>query len=80
MNTTIRVLLVDDHEVVRVGLRSLLSMYPKIEIVGEAANADQSIELAMRKKPDIVLMDIRIPGKSGIDACREIKKCYLPPT
>lgn len=79
MNTTIRVLLVDDHEVVRVGLRSLLSMYPKIEIVGEAANADQSIELAMRKKPDIVLMDIRIPGKSGIDACREIKK-MLPST
>jgi DNA-binding NarL/FixJ family response regulator len=67
-------MIVDDHEVVRLGLRSLLSMYPTIEIVGEAANANQSIALALQKQPDIILMDIRLPEKSGIDACREIKK------
>lgn len=70
----IRLMIVDDHEVVRLGLRSLLSMYPTIEIVGEAANANHSIALALQKKPDIILMDIRMPEKSGIDACREIKK------
>lgn len=73
MTGQIKLMLVDDHEVVRLGLRALLSMYPVFEIVGEATNADQAISMALQKQPNIILMDIRMPGKSGIDACREIK-------
>lgn len=73
MARQIKIMLVDDHEVVRLGLHTLLSMHPGFEIVGEATNADQAISMALQKQPDIILMDIRMPGKSGIDACREIK-------
>ncbi len=67
-----RIILVDDHEVVRIGLRALLSHYPDFEVVGEAGNASDAVELAIRLRPDLVLMDIRLPGRSGIDACGEI--------
>jgi two-component system response regulator DevR len=79
MEQKIKVMLVDDHELVRFGLRSLLSMHEIIEIVGEAANANEAVNLALEKEPHVILMDIRMPGKSGIDACREIKK-LLPST
>lgn len=68
----LKILLVDDHEVVRLGLKSLLSHYPKFEVVAEAGTADEAIKLAQRFKPDVVVMDIRLPGKSGIEATREI--------
>ena len=68
----LKILLVDDHEVVRLGLKSLLSHYPKFEVVAEANNADEAIRLAKEYKPDVVVMDIRLPGKSGIEATREI--------
>jgi len=68
----LKILLVDDHEVVRLGLRSLLSHYPQFEVVAEASNADEAIRQAEEYKPDVVVMDIRLPGKSGIDATREI--------
>ena len=70
----LKILLVDDHEVVRLGLKSLLARYPEFEVVAEAGNADEAIELAERYKPDVVVMDIRLPGKSGIEATREIVK------
>lgn len=66
------ILLVDDHEVVRLGLRTLLSHQDQFEIIGEAGTAKEAIEQADRHLPDIVLMDIRLPGTSGIDACEEI--------
>lgn len=69
-----RLVIVDDHEVVRLGLKSLLQRYPQYEVVGEAGTAKEAIELAARIKPDIVLMDIRLPGASGIEACEEITK------
>lgn len=69
---TIRLLLVDDHEVVRVGLRTLLSEHHDIKIVGEAETMAESIRLAVRLKPDVVLMDVRLPDGSGVSACREI--------
>lgn len=69
---TIRLLLVDDHEVVRVGLRTLLSEHQDIKIVGEAETMAESIRLAVRLKPDVVLMDVRLPDGSGVAACREI--------
>ena len=68
----LKILLVDDHEVVRLGLKSLLARYPEFEVVAEAGTADEAISLAERYKPDVVVMDIRLPGKSGIEATREI--------
>ena len=71
-----RILLVDDHEVVRLGLKSLLDHHPHFEVIGEAGTAKEAIELVGRIKPDIVLMDIRLPGMSGIEACEEITKNF----
>jgi len=67
-----RILLVDDHEVVRLGLKSLLERHPQFEIVGEAASAREALELVEKTHPDVVVMDIRLPGTSGIEACEEI--------
>ncbi|HVP21869.1 MAG TPA: response regulator transcription factor [Anaerolineaceae bacterium] len=71
-----RILVVDDHEVVRLGLKSLLEHHPQFEVVGEAGTAKEAIDLVGRLKPDIVLMDIRLPGTSGIEACEEITHNY----
>lgn len=69
-----RLVLVDDHEVVRLGLKTLLERHPQFEVIGEASNARDAVELVGRIKPDVVLMDIRLPGASGIEACEEITK------
>src|SRR5918995_501274 len=71
---TIRLLLVDDHAVVRSGLRMLLENERDVEIVGEASSASEAMEAAMRLKPTVILMDIGLPDLSGIEATREIKK------
>jgi len=71
--STIRILLVDDHEVVRRGLLLLLDAEPDITIVGEAGTAHEAIQQAQVLKPDIVLLDVRMPGMSGIQASRSIK-------
>ena len=71
-----RIIIVDDHEIVRLGLKSLLDQYPQYEVVSEAKNAKEAIAQVETYKPDIVLMDIRLPGKSGIDACEEIKQNF----
>lgn len=70
----LKIILVDDHEVVRLGLRALLERYPQFEVVGEAGNAREALDQVNRNHPDIVLMDIRLPGISGIEACEEITK------
>ena len=67
-----KILIVDDHEVVRLGLKSLLDQYPQYEVVSEASSADEAVQKVEELLPDIVLMDIRLPGKSGIEACEEI--------
>ncbi len=72
LDVPLRIILVDDHEVVRLGLASLLARHPQFEIVGEAGSASEAVEKVLQLKPDIVVMDIRLPGKSGIEACREI--------
>ncbi len=69
----ITVLLVDDHEVVRVGLRSLLSRERGIEVVGEAGTAAEAVAQAARLRPDVIVMDVRLPDRSGVEACREIR-------
>jgi DNA-binding NarL/FixJ family response regulator len=68
----IRVLLVDDHEVIRVGLRTVLGQTQGIAVVGEAGTMAEAVQQAQRVKPDVILMDVRLPDGSGIDACREI--------
>jgi DNA-binding NarL/FixJ family response regulator len=68
----IRVLIADDHEVVRIGLASLLDAQPGLSVVASAASGDESVRLARRHRPDVVVMDIRMPGGSGIEACRTI--------
>ena len=73
---SLRILLVDDHEVVRLGLRALISRYPHFEVVGEAAGADESLQQVGRLHPDVVVMDIRLPGKSGIEATRDIVEAF----
>ena len=64
---SIRVLVVDDHAVVRSGLRRILDAEPDIETVGDAPSADRAVFEAMEHKPDVVLMDVMMPGKSGIE-------------
>ena len=67
-----RILLVDDHEVVRLGIKSLLERHPQFHVIGEAASAREAIEQVTALTPDVVIMDIRLPGTSGIEACEEI--------
>jgi two-component system response regulator NreC len=71
---TIRLLLVDDHAVVRSGLRMLLEIERDVEIIGEASSASEAIEATLQLRPSVILMDIGLPDLSGIDATREIKK------
>lgn len=68
----ITVLLVDDHAVVREGLKLILARDPRIRIVGEAGTAEEAVAEAERLKPDVILLDIRLPGGDGIQACRDI--------
>ncbi len=67
-----RIMLVDDHEVVRLGLKALIERRPDMEVVAEAATASESVTKAIAHKPDIVILDIRLGGSSGIDACQAI--------
>lgn len=72
----VRALLVDDHEVVRLGLMTLLENVDWVEVAGEAGNAAEALAQVELLSPDVVVMDIRLPGESGIQACREIKRRY----
>jgi DNA-binding NarL/FixJ family response regulator len=65
-------MIVDDHEVVRLGLKALIEHHPDMEVVAEATSATEAVEKALHFKPDVVVLDIRLGGSSGIDACREI--------
>jgi two-component system response regulator DevR len=69
-----RVLLVDDHEVVRLGLKALLEQHTQFDVVGEASTGKEAFDQVERQRPDIVLMDIRLPGISGIEACEIITR------
>lgn len=75
----VRVLICDDHEVVREGLRTLLAGRTDMKVVAEAGTAADAIEAAARETPDVVIMDVRLPDGSGVEACRSIRE-ILPAT
>ena len=68
-----RLLIVDDHEIVRQGLVAMLSRRTGFQVVGEAGTVAEAIEMARHHKPDLVVMDVRLPDGSGVEACREIR-------
>lgn len=73
---TIRLLIVDDHAVVRLGLQTLLADEADLEVVAEAGSAEDAMLQLEQKKPDIAVVDIQLPGRSGIEICREIRKRF----
>ena len=68
----LRILLVDDHEIVRLGLKSLLARYPQFDVVAEAGDAQEALEMTLKYKPDVVVMDITMPGMGGLEAIERI--------
>jgi len=73
---SIRVLICDDHEVVREGLRGLISRQRGMSVVGEAGTVAEAVEAADRATPDVVIMDVRLPDGSGVEACRSIREAH----
>jgi two-component system response regulator NreC len=74
----IRIVLVDDHAVLRAGLRALLNHEPDMEVVGEAANGREAVEVAERLRPDVIVMDLSMPVMGGLDATKQITEKGLP--
>ncbi len=74
MNEPITILIVDDHTIVRQGVRSLLDMHPDLQVVGEAESAEAALPLVEKLVPDVVLLDLLLPGMNGVEATRRMKQ------
>lgn len=74
MTEPIRIVLVDDHNVVRIGLKAYFNTLKDIRVVGEAANGEEAVRLAQELTPDVMLMDLIMPGMDGVEATRQVKK------
>jgi two-component system response regulator DevR len=72
MSRTVRILIADDHSVVRAGLRALLEKHDNFRVIAEASTGEEAIQRAQEWRPDVAVLDIRMPGISGIEACRQI--------
>jgi DNA-binding NarL/FixJ family response regulator len=72
----IRILIVDDHEVVRLGLRILLEDQPELQVVAEAGSFDEALRETERHRPHVAVLDINLPGRSGLEACRELRRRF----
>lgn len=72
MSNPVRILIADDHSVVRAGLRALLERQGRFRVVGEAGTGEEAIARAQELRPDVAVLDVRMPGVSGIEACRQI--------
>ena len=77
--TQTRVMVVDDHEIMRDGLREVIQRAGDFEVVGQAGDGEAAVRVAQSLKPDVIIMDVMMPLKNGIDACREITE-MLPDT
>ena len=75
----IRVMVVDDHPIMRSGLRDVLEASDRLEVVGQAGDGEEAVKTAKKAAPDVIVMDVMMPNKDGIDACREIIE-LLPET
>jgi DNA-binding NarL/FixJ family response regulator len=75
----IRVLIADDHEVVRMGIKALLMQHAHLKVVGEASTGAEAVEQALLHRPDVVVLDVRMPNMSGVEACQQIVQ-QLPNT
>lgn len=73
-STKIRVLLADDHTILRAGLKMMLNAQPDIEVIGEASDGRQAVHEAQRLEPDVIIMDITMPDCNGIEATRQVKR------
>ena len=76
VNAVISVLLVDDHPVVRQGIRAMLQDQPSLQVIGEAANGQEALQKVAELQPQVVLMDIKMPGMSGTETTRQIKRAH----
>ena len=74
-----RVMIVDDHSIVRAGLKQVLDQSGEFEIVGQAADGEEAVKLAGEVSPDVIIMDVMMPKKDGVEACREIME-FAPET
>ena len=75
----VRILVADDHEVVRMGIKAMIQQHANLVVVAEADNGEDAVKAALKHQPDVVVMDVRMPGMSGIDACAKIT-AQLPET
>ncbi|MHC5172936.1 MAG: response regulator, partial [Planctomycetota bacterium] len=72
----VKVLIVDDHEIMREGMSALLRKYSQFEVVGQATDGRQALEMASQLKPDVIIMDVGMPNLNGIDATKKLLSLY----